>query len=442
MSGKLLRATLLLAGCCVALAGCIPPQDGLGSSTTLSANTTGSPNTTGPLRTLPDAPEPVGVPWKPAEPSLEYFAMDAPEGMSQAVAVGGHPLVYTRQLMPLDAEGNLVGEGEVEKQIDQVLSNLAAVLEASGSSLTKIVRLNVYADSPDTVDLLREQLSRKTDAAVRPAISSVVSPLPNPEAKIAVDAVAVASESGETVVCQRLDSVAGDVGCADAAVMPTGGVAYLSGQPDKSPLPDSVSNSLNALLKIVDELKFERSRIVQLKVFVHPATAADDVRRELKRFFPARLTPPIVFVEWIASAPVEIEMVVHFPPTRLQSAGPVSYLKASATFSRAASVQADRQIFISSLVSREMGDGKKQVRDVFEQLKVILQATDSDLEHLAKATYYVCNDDASNMLNKLRPEFYNPKRPPAASKAMVHGTGQWDRTFTMDMIAVGGRVSN
>jgi hypothetical protein len=32
--------------------------------------------------------------------------------------------------------------------------------------------------------------------------------------------------------------------------------------------------------------------------------------------------------------------------------------------------------------------------------------------------------------------FYDPQRPPAASKAMVRGTGREKRTITWDMIAV------
>ena len=52
--------------------------------------------------------------------------MDAPPGMSQAVIVQGLPLVYTRQLLPLDLEGNVVGEGSADQQIEQVLDNLKA----------------------------------------------------------------------------------------------------------------------------------------------------------------------------------------------------------------------------------------------------------------------------------------------------------------------------
>ena len=77
----------------------------------------------------------------------------------------GQPLVHTRQLVPVDREGKIVGAGSVEKQVKQVLDNLEAVLSDSGSSLGQLVRLNVYAIEPSTVDCVREQLAARLEPA-------------------------------------------------------------------------------------------------------------------------------------------------------------------------------------------------------------------------------------------------------------------------------------
>jgi enamine deaminase RidA (YjgF/YER057c/UK114 family) len=66
----------------------------------------------------------------------------------------------------------------------------------------------------------------------------------------------------------------------------------------------------------------------------------------------------------------------------------------------------------------------------------VLGQTGSDLRHLAKATYYVSDEQTSRALNELRPEYFEEGRAPAASKAMVSGTGMDGRAITMDMIAV------
>ena len=70
------------------------------------------------------------------------------------------------------------------------------------------------------------------------------------------------------------------------------------------------------------------------------------------------------------------------------------------------------------------------------ELKQLLDRTGSDLRHLVKATYYVSDDVADRKLNEIRPEFYDPRRPPSASKARVPGVGLAGKSITLDMIAV------
>jgi enamine deaminase RidA (YjgF/YER057c/UK114 family) len=77
-----------------------------------------------------------------------------------------------------------------------------------------------------------------------------------------------------------------------------------------------------------------------------------------------------------------------------------------------------------------------EVTGAFARLQGLMDVSGSDLKHLVKATYYVSGDAVSLGLNQLRPRYYDPSRPPAASKAIVPGVGYSSRTLTMDMIAV------
>jgi len=413
-------AVLLLAGCCVALAAC-PAVEAAAED---------------------DAPAKASPAEGANEPSVQYFPLDAPAGMSQAVVVEGHPLVHTRQLLPLDREGKMVGEDSVDKQVEQVLDNLDAVLSASGSSLDQLVRLNVYALAPPTVDRVREQLTGRLEAAVRPAITAVLTPLPHRDALVAVDAVAVAADKGKAVAFARCDAVAGEEGCADAAVLPRGGVAYLSGVPAEGGLTMSaVTKSMSTLWELLEEFKLSPAQVVQLKVFLRPASSADEVLRKLKEYFPGQMTPPVVFVEWLAPPPVEIELIAQLPLTG-ESASNVQYynppeVRPMQIFSRVALVRSERQIYVSGLFARKAGRGQDQALDVFDQLKAILAETGSDLRHMAKATYYVYDDGSARGMDRARLWLYDQDRPPAASKCMVHGVGQANRTLSMDMIAVG-----
>ncbi len=250
-------------------------------------------------------------------PSIRYVPLDAPEGMSQAVIVEGLALVHTRQLLPLDRQGNVVGGDSADRQIQQVLDNLQAVLADAGSGMDKLVRVHVYALSTQIVDRFREQLRQRLGPAIRPAITSVLTPLPHRKALVAADAVAGTAPGSNSVALRRCAAVAGDPQCADAAVLPRGGVAYLSGQPDEGGLTASaVSRSMSTLMKTLEHLKLSPRHVVQVKVFLRPMTSAEEVRREVQQFFPGQIAPPMVFVEWLASMPVEIELIAQFPLSR------------------------------------------------------------------------------------------------------------------------------
>ncbi len=385
------------------------------------------------------SPEPADA--AAADLPIEYVPLDAPDGMSQAVIVEGRPLVHTRQLLPLDSAGNLVGEGAVDAQIEQVLDNLDAVLKDAGSGLEMLVRLHVYALAPSTTVRVRELLGKRLPPAVRPAITSVLTPLPRRGAVVAVDAVAAGARSPDYVSLHRSDAVAGNEHYADAAVMPAGGVAYLSGIPEDGGLTESaVDRAMAQLVAMLGQLELGPQHVVQVKVFLRPITSAEEVLRELRKFFPEQQTPPVVFVEWLASVPIEIEVIAHLPPSRERHEA-VEYftppeVRPSPVFSRAALVRTDRRIYISGQYAREPSRGEPQALHVFDQLQEILDKTGSDVRHLVKATYYTADHDASRWVDRTRPNVFDPLRPPAASKAMVHAVGMEGRTMTIDMIAV------
>mgnify|MGYP005858032159 FL=1 len=381
-------------------------------------------------------------------PSIRYLPLGAPAGRSQAVVVDQAPLVFTRQLFSTGSDGRLVGAGSIEMQSEQLLTNLETVLKDSGSSLDKLVRLHLYALSHDAADRVIEQLCKRVDSEVRPAITIVLTPLPRREALVAADAIAVAASAGRgrTLVAPK---VAADFGPsngaairADAAILPSGGAAYLSGVPAAGGLTESaVARAMQILLNTLRQLNLSPADIVQIKVFLSPASSAEDVLRQIDPLFTHQPTPPVTFVEWLASVPVEIELVAQLPSQAktqpaLEYFTPADF-RPSPGFSRAALVRGPRQIFTSGLSPRIEGTIGAQTRDVFRQLQEITAAAGSDMGHLAKGTYYTSADNASHALNKVRPEFFDPARPPAASKVMVHGVGQAGRTITIDMIAVG-----
>lgn len=61
---------------------------------------------------------------------------------SQAVLVNG--MLFTSGVIPIDPETNTLIQGDVEAQARQAIGNLKNLIEASGSSMEKVVKTTVF----------------------------------------------------------------------------------------------------------------------------------------------------------------------------------------------------------------------------------------------------------------------------------------------------------
>lgn len=106
---------------------------------------------------------------------------------SQAIVMGD--LVFTSGQIPLRPDTQTLVEGDIEAQSRQVFQNLAAVLEAAGSSLSKVIKSTVYLQ--DMNDFQRfNAVYAEAFGDARPARSTVqVARLPR-DARVEVDVIA------------------------------------------------------------------------------------------------------------------------------------------------------------------------------------------------------------------------------------------------------------
>ena len=381
-------------------------------------------------------------------PKCRCLEPDAATGASTAVIVDDVPLAHTAQMLPLNQKGELIGKGDAAKQTDQVLANLGLALSAANSELAKTIKLNVYLAQTEALPKVQQALARRFTGPIKPAVSFVVGDLAAPGALVAMDAVATAAtQAVEREV--RWFTAAGvyDLGGPQAAaVLPAGAKVYVSGMADTNSLAEATRKTLEKLVAALGSLGSQKADIVQLKAFLQPMSQVDMVRKEITSFFQGK-APPVAFVDWISPSPnppIEIELIAAAKGDFSREAECVSFLTppgttASKVFSRVARVNHGKLIYISGLYGMKAQDAAGQVREIFHSLGEVLQKSGSDFEHLAKATYYVSDNEASNKLNDIRPEFYKPERPPAASKAKVKGVGLSGKSVTMDMIAVADR---
>ena len=63
---------------------------------------------------------------------------------SQAVVAGAGRLVFIKGQVALDAGGDVIGEGDMERQVEQTLDNVRDILAALGGRMTDIVSLTQH----------------------------------------------------------------------------------------------------------------------------------------------------------------------------------------------------------------------------------------------------------------------------------------------------------
>lgn len=113
---------------------------------------------------------------------------------SQGVSVNGpHRTVYVGGQNAVDAEGNVVGSGDVAAQAEQIARNLLTVIEAGGAKPEHVVKWNIYViqgqSVRDAMSAFQRVWGRMPNA---PAISVLfVAGLAHPDFLLEMDAVAV-----------------------------------------------------------------------------------------------------------------------------------------------------------------------------------------------------------------------------------------------------------
>jgi enamine deaminase RidA (YjgF/YER057c/UK114 family) len=386
----------------------------------------------------------VGVPFATAQDIISLNP-DLQSGSARAVVVKDVPLVHTAQILPLDADGHVASPHDVAGQTRRVIALFKRVLESSDSGLDRLVRINVYATHRDHLPVVRDVLSKTlAGSPTPPAVTWSVTPLPKSGAVVAMDGVAVARHAaGETVRRSRIEGVPEMCGPTHLSVLPAGTAVYISGMAGKGGMAAATRSAMDQLDGVLKGLGLSRDHIVHVKTFLKPMSDVEAATREIVSFFGDHAPPPITHFGWTTGDSIEIELVVAGKGLTVPAdgSGGVQYYdppgtKASPLYARAAIVRGGLRIYTGSVISPTAGDGQAEVRGLYRELESLLQEVGSDLKHLVKATYFISNDGASRALNQVRGELYDPRRPPAASKAGVEGTGFEGRASVVDMIAV------
>lgn len=117
-----------------------------------------------------------------------------PTGYTHVVDATGARLIFISGQTPVNAKGEVVGEGDLERQAVQVYENLKACLESVGATFADVTKTTtlIVNYTPEDRPVLAAVRQRYYGAANPPASTLIgVQALARPEFRIEIEATAV-----------------------------------------------------------------------------------------------------------------------------------------------------------------------------------------------------------------------------------------------------------
>jgi len=121
--------------------------------------------------------------------------LSRPTGYTHVVeTVGAVKTVYISGQIAYDAAGNVVGEGDMKGQAEQVFKNLETALRAAGATFADVVKMNSYTTDISKVQAVREVRARYFGDNLPASTFVEVKSLARPELMLEIEVIAAVRE--------------------------------------------------------------------------------------------------------------------------------------------------------------------------------------------------------------------------------------------------------
>jgi enamine deaminase RidA (YjgF/YER057c/UK114 family) len=104
---------------------------------------------------------------------------------------GTGKMVFVAGQLARDANGKLVGKGDMRAQIQQVGENIKTGLEAAGATLADIVKTNTFVTNYEEYSKHGDMRARYFGPATPTSTTVQISRLADPDAMVEIEAIAV-----------------------------------------------------------------------------------------------------------------------------------------------------------------------------------------------------------------------------------------------------------
>ena len=124
-------------------------------------------------------------------PGLDIRMQEGKAAYSHVVTVtGAGKLIYTAGQLARDANGGIVGPGDMRAQLEQTFKNLDACLKAAGATWSDVVKTNTFVTDYDAFSRCRDVRMRYLGVATPTSTTIQISRLAQPEAMVEIELVA------------------------------------------------------------------------------------------------------------------------------------------------------------------------------------------------------------------------------------------------------------
>lgn len=121
-------------------------------------------------------------------------ALATPKGYSHAVHLdlGNAKMIIMSGQVALDKQGNVVGKGDLAKQIEQTFLNIKALVEDAGGTMNDVVKISNYLIDLSQIQVFRDIRDKFINVKDPPASTTVqVSRLFREELLVEIEATAI-----------------------------------------------------------------------------------------------------------------------------------------------------------------------------------------------------------------------------------------------------------
>jgi 2-iminobutanoate/2-iminopropanoate deaminase len=93
--------------------------------------------------------------------------------LSAVIDLGNCQMIILSGQVPLDRDGNLAGRGDLEKQTEQVFSNIKNILAELGGTMDNLVKLGVFMTDVSQIQHFRDVRNKFINTKTPPASTLV-----------------------------------------------------------------------------------------------------------------------------------------------------------------------------------------------------------------------------------------------------------------------------